>query len=83
MTKINWKEPALKFLKSINKNDSSRIVKKIDLEVKENPRRYLKTLVGLDFYKIRVGNYRIFADYNKSLDELTILTIKHRRDAYK
>lgn len=83
MIKIIWKEPALNFLRKLDKINSKRIVKKVEEEIKQDVARYIKKLVNRDFFKIRVGDYRLFVDYNSSEDKLNINTIKHRKNAYK
>ena len=83
MASIEWDPKAGEFLKRLQKVTASRIFRKIDEEVKNNVKRYLETLVGMDGYKIRVGDYRLFVDYYGDKDHLVIRTIRHRRDAYK
>jgi len=83
MTEIIWKQPALDFLRKLDNVNSKRIVKKVDDEIKHNIKRYIKGLVNLDFFKIRIGDYRLFVDYDFSKDKLEINTIKPRKDAYK
>ncbi len=83
MTDIIWDEKARDFLRKIPKDISRRIFNKIDNEVKNNVLHYLETLANKDFYKIRVGDYRLFADYYRDKDLLIIRTIRHRKDAYK
>ena len=83
MTDIIWDEKARDFLRKIPKDISRRIFNKIDNEVKNNVLHYLETLVNKDFYKIRAGDYRLFADYYRDKDLLIIRTIRHRKDAYK
>ena len=46
-------------------------------------KRYLLSLINIDSYKIRIGDYRIFADYSENDKKLIIRSIKHRRNAYK
>ncbi len=46
-------------------------------------RRYLEPLKGHDFYKIRVGDYRLFVDYYPEKDRLIVRMIEHRSRAYK
>ena len=82
MSFIEWGKSALEFLDKLNKEDAKRVVKKVD-SIKENPLRFIKNLVGKDFGKIRIGDYRLFVDFILSEDKLIIRTIKHRRDAYK
>ena len=83
MTNIVWDEKARDFLRKLPKDISRRIFDKIENEVKNNVLHYLETLVNKDFYKIRVGDYRLFADYYRDKDLLVIRTIRHRKDAYK
>lgn len=82
MTKIIWDKNAITFLRKLEKLDKKRILKKINI-IKQNPLHYLKSLVNIDAYKLRFGDYRIFADYSKKEDELIIRSIKHRKNAYK
>lgn len=83
MTEIIWKEHALNFLRKIDKKDSKRIVKKLNKEISHNINRYLKFLINKDFYKIKIGDYRLFVDYISKEDKLIINTIKSRKNAYK
>jgi len=83
MASIIWDPKARDFLRKLPKDISQRIFKKIDSEIKENPGRYLKSLVDRKEYKIRIGDYRLFVDYDKSKNQLIICSIRHRKDAYK
>jgi len=83
MVSIEWDQKSRDFLRKLPKNIAKRIFTKVDKEVSLNVERHLETLVGFDFYKIRIGDYRLFVDYDKRQELLTIRTIKHRRDAYK
>ncbi|MFB6246240.1 MAG: type II toxin-antitoxin system RelE/ParE family toxin [Candidatus Pacearchaeota archaeon] len=82
MTSIKWDKKARKFLRKLPNEISSRIFEKTK-EVKKDVRRYLETLVGRDFYKIRIGNYRLFVDYYPEEDLLYVRAIRHRKNAYK
>lgn len=83
MTYIDWDPKARDFLRKLPKDISRRIYKKVDTEIKLNVERYLETLVNIEGYKIRIGDYRLFVDYYKDKDHLVIRTIIHRKDAYK
>jgi len=78
--KVIWDDEAINFLRRLDKNISSRIVKKIK-EIRSNPMRYIFSWVNMDFSKIRIGNYRVFVDFKD--DTMIIRTIKHRKNAYK
>ncbi len=83
MTEIVWDKNARDFLRKIPKEISRRIFNKVDIEVRLNVRHYFESLANKDFYKIRVGDYRLFADYDARKDILAIRSIRHRKDAYK
>ena len=83
MTSIIWDPVARDFLRKLPKETAKRIFKKIDVDVRENIGRYLKPLINIDSFKIRVGDYRLFADYQKEKNMLIIRSIKHRKNAYK
>ena len=79
---IIWFKKALDFLRKLNDFESDRIIKKIN-SIKELPERYLFSLVNRKENKIRIGDYRLFADYNPKENKLTIYSIRHRKNAYK
>ncbi|MBI5390982.1 type II toxin-antitoxin system RelE/ParE family toxin [Candidatus Woesearchaeota archaeon] len=83
MTTITWDEEARIFLRKLPQDIAKRIFEKVDTKVRANVRHYLETLVNLDFYKIRIGDYRLFVDYSTIEDKLVIRAIRHRKDAYK
>ncbi len=83
MVSIDWDPKAREFLRKLPKEIAKRIFRKIDEEVKYNIGHYLETLIGREGFKIRVGDYRLFIDYDKSKDLLIIRTIRHRKNAYK
>jgi len=83
MVIIEWDTQARDFLRKLPKEIAQRIFHKIDTEVKINVEHYLETLVGRNGYKIRVGEYRLFVDYNHNKQILVIRSIRHRKNAYK
>ena len=83
MTSIDWDPKARDFLRKLEKSIAKHIYDKVGEEISDNIERYLETLVGMEGYKIRVGEYRLFVDYDKQKDYLIIRAIRHRRDAYK
>lgn len=83
MTSVEWDPKAREFLRKLPNDIAARIFKKVDGEVRINVERFLETLVGREGFKIRIGNFRLFVDYEKAKDHLTIRTIRHRKNAYK
>ena len=40
-------------------------------------------LVGRDGYRVRIGDYRILYTFDTKKKEITVLSVAHRREAYK
>jgi len=83
---ISYSERALKSLRKIAKQNARRLVDFMDLRVAvaAAPRQSGKPLKGElgEFWRYRVGDYRILCEIRD--DELVILaaTIGHRREVY-
>ena len=77
-------------MKKILSNEFIKKFNKLDLKTKEKikngidifPKGDIKKIKGKEnLYRIRVGNYIIFFSYG--VDEIHLLTISLRKDAYK
>lgn len=83
---INYSDRALKSLRKMDRQNARRIVDFMDLRiaVAEDPRLSGKPLKGElgEFWRYRIGDYRILCEIRD--DELVILaaTIGHRREVY-
>jgi mRNA interferase RelE/StbE len=55
------------------------------LALKENPRPHgvIKLTGTRDRWRIRIGDYRVIYQIDDAAQEVTILRIVHRRDAYR
>ncbi|MEK6903367.1 MAG: type II toxin-antitoxin system RelE/ParE family toxin [Nanoarchaeota archaeon] len=82
MTLVEWDPKARQFLRKLPRDVAHRIMRKVEEDIRVNPERYLETLVDIDVFKIRIGDYRLFVDYSKVTGILSVLSIKHRRNAY-
>ncbi len=69
-------------LSKLEKEVQIRIVSKLK-NVCLNPLHFCERLVGYDFYKLIVGDYRIILDLIRKDQLLVIHKIGHRRDIYK
>jgi len=50
----------------------------------DNPRSHQSIkLSGTEAYRLRVGDYRILYEIDDSTRSVTVLRIKHRREAYR
>ena len=77
-----WSRKSKKALGGLGKREIVRIVAKMG-KVAASPYRHLEKIKSEKGYKIRVGNYRMFVDVDKGKGELHVLTVRHRREAYK
>ncbi|HDD63594.1 MAG TPA: type II toxin-antitoxin system RelE/ParE family toxin [Thermoprotei archaeon] len=76
---IEFTKSALKDLKSLPRDIQERVIGVL-LRIRSNPYRYSKKLAGTDFYKVRVGDYRII---NWISDKIYVLKIAHRKKIYR
>lgn len=83
---INYSDRALKSLRKMDKQNARRIVDFMDMRIAvlADPRQTGKSLKGElgEFWRYRVGDYRILCEIRD--DELVILAaiIGHRREVY-
>ena len=77
-----WSPKSRKRLSKLGKKMIVRIVKKMR-KVARSPYGFLEKIKTGEGSKVRVGNYRILIDLVKDKKEIYVLTVRHRRDAYK
>ncbi len=70
---------AEKELNLLQKEISIRILDKL-LEIKENPYRHIKRLVGSELFSLRVGDYRILMIIKDN--KIFVVRIGHRKKVY-
>ena len=80
--KITFTEEAIRDLLRLDRKTSKRIVKKLE-EIYENPKRYLKKLVGYEDYKLKIGDYRVLVLLSEKKKEMIIEKVGHRKNIYK
>jgi len=77
---IFYEKEALKELEKLEPIISRRIAEKIE-KMSENPSSCdIKKLKGSDYYRLRVGDYRIIFIFEKNF--IKILKIAHRQNIY-
>lgn len=85
--KILFDKNADKQLKKIDKTQQRIIINWIikNLENTNDPRVFGKALKGnlKDYWRYRVGDYRIIAEINDAEVKILIIEIGHRKDIYK
>lgn len=80
MYKIIIEKAAEKFLKKQDMKTQDRLLKAI---YRLPDGTDIKKLQGHDFYRLRVGNYRILYSINNGVKVITIENIDNRGDVYK
>ncbi len=78
---VKWHPQAFKFLDKLPKQNSERILKKLD-DVKEDPFRFLEHYEG-EYYKLRIGDYRLLIDIDFDRMILWIRVLDKRGRIYK
>ena len=52
-------------------------------QTKVDPFSYFDKLTGINAYKLRVGDYRVIADIDKTEIKIIVVKIGHRKNIYK
>lgn len=85
---IEFDKKAVKELEKLDKKMALRITKFLRQRVagQQNPRRLGEALTGSrlgNYWKYRVGNYRIIADIQDARICVLVVHIGHRREVYR
>ncbi|MDI6889239.1 MAG: type II toxin-antitoxin system RelE/ParE family toxin [Methanocellales archaeon] len=79
---IIWSDSAITQLERLDRPIAKRIFQKVS-QLKEDPYRNVKRIVGSPFFCLRVGDYRVIIDVQESVLRVLILKIGHRKKIYK
>lgn len=79
---IIWSDSAVTQLKKLDRFVANQIFQKVT-QLKENPYRNVKRIVGSPFFRLRVGAYQVIIDIQESVLRVLILKIGHRKKIYK
>ena len=84
---IKFSDKARKSLKQIDRFQAKIVVAWIEKNLSgcSDPRAYGKALSGdkKDYWRYRVGNYRIIAEIDDGRIWINIINISHRREIYR
>ncbi len=84
--KVIYEKKALKSLSKIDKSQRNIILSWIDKNLVDTdaPKKYGKALKGnlKEYWRYRIGNYRILADIDDKQIKIIIFNIGHRKDIY-
>lgn len=79
---LEYSKKAQKQINSLNSEDSKRILKVLE-RVRFRPYNYVKKLVGIPYFRVRVGNLRIIVDIEDDKLVILVLEIGNRKNIYK
>ena len=83
MYKIQILKSADKTLKNVVQKDRIKIVEHIS-QLADSPRPSgCKKLKGTEFYRIRIGDYRVIYKIEDDILLILVIRIGHRKDIYK
>ena len=78
---IIWSASAIKELKKIDRHIAKRIFDTIT-RLKEHPYHNIIKLTNSPYYRLRVGDYRVFLDIQKNQLRILIIKVGHRKNIY-
>lgn len=78
---IELSETAKANLKSLDKSIATQITRKLEA-IKENPFNYVKRLVGISLFSLRVGDYRVLMEIKNRQMLVFVVRIGHRKRVY-
>jgi len=81
MTEVEYSDRAGRQLEELEHEIAERIVSKLD-DVTWKPDHYLKRLQDSQYYRLRVGDYRVIIDWQRDDDVLFVRRVGHRRNIY-
>lgn len=80
---IVWLKSAHKSFEKLPASVRKAIIKQIDFLLTPHENSDIKKLKGyMDFYRLRVGDYRVIFLVNKQAQQIRIAAVGHRREIY-
>ena len=79
---VIWSEKSVKQLEKIDKKNVQKIYDSV-LDCAQDPFRVVIRLANSQFYRLRVGNYRVILDLQQSKMMIFVVEADHRGKIYK
>lgn len=80
--KIKWHPKAVKILEALSRDVKDRIIKRVD-KLQDYPFHFLEHYEGQNYYKFRIGDYRMLIDIDFDDKVIKIQVFDHRKRIYK
>ncbi len=78
---VTWSQRSRKDLDALDDKLRRRIITKVE-SITEQPFSYVKHLVGVPLYSLRVGDYRVIMDIKNKQMLIFVVMIGHRKKVY-
>ena len=82
MYEIILSDKAKRQLQKLSKEIRDRIGSAIE-RIKIRPEAYVKRLVGVPYYSLRVGDYRVILNIQQNKLIIFVIEIGHRKNVYR
>jgi mRNA interferase RelE/StbE len=82
MYEISFTNTAEKQLLKLEKSTQVRIISTLE-RLKIRPYSFVKKLVGLPYFRLRIGDYRAILDIQDNKLIILVLEVGHRKNIYK
>lgn len=79
---VRFTDTARENLEKLDKTISERILDKLEI-VANDPFSFVKKLRGLDFYRLRVGDYRVIMSIENKRMIIFVVEVGHRSSVYR
>lgn len=79
---IQFSKEARNYFKKLEKDEKGQIIKRLQ-RITVQPHKFLIKLINSDFYKLKVGNFRLFIDLQNDKLVILVLEIGKRKNIYK
>lgn len=79
---VYWSEKSRAQLEKLNRKEADMITAKVH-SIRDNPFKHVKKLIGLEFYSLRVGDYRVIMSIEKGKLVVFVLEVGHRKNIYR
>jgi len=79
---VHWSKQAERFLGKLPAEVARRIVHKVNV-ITDRPFHFLEHYEGTNFYKLRVGSYRLLVDVDPTVNVISVRVLGHRRNVYQ
>jgi mRNA interferase RelE/StbE len=79
---LRFSQRAVKDLKKLPKEVAMNIISVLE-RIQIRPHEYALKLVGSKYFRLKVGDYRVILDIKDFELQILVITVRHRRNAYK